>query len=586
MMKNFSRRDFIKGMSTATVGADALGLLTACGSTNPPPAGADTPGASQAQAGVPSFMMEPEAIPEDKIAETKTADIIVIGAGVSGLCLACRAAELGSSVIVFAASAKHVERGGSNHGIDTKTQQKKGINYKAKHMAHRLKQEFMAAGYNVDQEKWSTWLKHNTESMNWLIDKMESHGAGVTLELGYHDEDYLFDFAPASHNFVFPEGTSEVFKSNPFFGAAFGQALVNDMYQYEILKNGGKIDFETTALYLIRGDKANGKSGRVTAVIAKDSGGRYIKYVGKKAIVMATGDFSQNKEMMAVYCPQALDILAEREIDYNAGFQFGGLYPGDGHKMGLWAGAAWQKAYPNAAMIDNLNGPYSKGISNVCTINLNADGVRYMNEDTLCSYSAWATKQQPGKAAYYIWDSAYAHHYDEWASFGTTLGGDNAWNGPKTKTPEEMLAAWEEGVEKGTYVKADTLEELVTKLEGLNGEQALKTLKKYNEYCEAGYDPDFLKNAKELAPIKTGPFYGMKYTIGFANFLCVTGGLRTNPEMQVCDENDQPIEGLYNIGIMVGDMYANTYNFAICGHNLSSTCNTFPYLLAERLKEA
>lgn len=70
-------------------------------------------------------------------------------------------------------------------------------------------------------------------------------------------------------------------------------------------------------------------------------------------------------------------------------------------------------------------------------------------------------------------------------------------------------------------------------------------------------------------------FYGMKYAVGFSNFLCVTGGLRTNPDMQVCDEKDAPIDGLYNAGVMVGDMYANCYNFAICGHNLSSACNTF-----------
>lgn len=57
--------------------------------------------------------------------------------------------------------------------------------------------------------------------------------------------------------------------------------------------------------------------------------------------------------------------------------------------------------------------------------------------------------------------------------------------------------------------------------------------------------------------------------------------MRTNAQMQVCDENDEPIEGLYNIGVMVGDMYASTYSFCICGHNLSSTCTTFPYLLAQ-----
>ena len=71
-----------------------------------------------------------------------------------------------------------------------------------------------------------------------------------------------------------------------------------------------------------------------------------------------------------------------------------------------------------------------------------------------------------------------------------------------------------------------------------------------------------------------------------SNFLCVTGGLRTNDKMQVCDENDDAIDGLYNLGIMMGDSYANCYNFAICGHNLGMNCNTLAYLLGKDLASA
>ena len=74
--------------------------------------------------------------------------------------------------------------------------------------------------------------------------------------------------------------------------------------------------------------------------------------------------------------------------------------------------------------------------------------------------------------------------------------------------------------------------------------------------------------------------------MGPANFLCVTGGLRTNEKMQVCEEDDTPIEGLYNLGIMAGDSYGNCYNFAICGHNLGMNCITLPYLLGKELAEA
>ena len=580
MKHQISRRSFLKGSAAAAAAVAAAGAM---------PVMAEEEMAMAEEPAKASFEIAPDPVDESEIKETYEADIIVIGAGVSGLCCATSALEAGADVIVFAAGSHHVERGGSNHGIDTKTQAEYGISYKKEDLAKRIKQEYVANGYFIDQRKWSKWINNNQESMNWLIDKMESYGANVTLERGYHDADYLFDFTPASHNFTYGGDDFSVFKSaemyhemmgGVFFGAAFGQALVNDMYEYEINQMGGRIDYNTVAQYLIREDD---NTGRVSAVVALNENGEYVKYVGRKAIVMATGDFSQNHEMMQKYAPQAMEILGDFPVNYDVGFQFGGLFPGDGQKMGLWVGAAWQKTFPNAAMVDNLNGPYSNCISNVTTINLNMDGKRFMNEDTMCSYSAWALKQQKEMTCYYVWNADYVKHHDMWYTFGCTVDGDGAWNGPAGKDQDAELADWEANVESGLYIKADTLEDLFAQWPEMDAEQALKTMEEYNGYCDAGYDPEFMKSPEELVAIKEGPFYGYKYVLNSGNFLCVTGGLRTNEEMQVCDADDKPIEGLYNVGIMVGDMYAVTYNFCICGHNLSACCNTFPYMLGRKL---
>ena len=99
--------------------------------------------------------------------------------------------------------------------------------------------------------------------------------------------------------------------------------------------------------------------------------------------------------------------------------------------------------------------------------------------------------------------------------------------------------------------------------------------------AEAGEDVDFDVPAQWLAPVKTAPFYATKIT--GATFLTVCGGLRTDENMQVCDENDTPIEGLYNTGIMTGDFYANTYNFVMPGQNLGAVCGTLSYLLGRDL---
>ena len=83
---------------------------------------------------------------------------------------------------------------------------------------------------------------------------------------------------------------------------------------------------------LVRGGVANGKEGRVDAIIASDADGAYTKYVGTKAVIMATGDFSHDKDMMERYCPQAVELCDfTTDINYDQGIWTGGLMPGDGH---------------------------------------------------------------------------------------------------------------------------------------------------------------------------------------------------------------------------------------------------------------
>ena len=83
---------------------------------------------------------------------------------------------------------------------------------------------------------------------------------------------------------------------------------------------GGEIDFRTKALYLIREDD---NKGRVSGVVAENlDTGEYIKYEARKGIVLATGDFSRNADMMAKYAPWAWklykDNLETKEVDYDA----------------------------------------------------------------------------------------------------------------------------------------------------------------------------------------------------------------------------------------------------------------------------
>jgi succinate dehydrogenase/fumarate reductase flavoprotein subunit len=425
-----------------------------------------------------------------------------------------------------------------------------------------------------DQKSWARWINNSSESMNWLIDIMEGEGYETTLEIGFVDPDGVWDSKAAAHNFV-PAGGG-------LFGAGSGQALVMEVLGQKILDQGGTIHWSTKAIYL---ERENNNTGRVTSVIATDPDGKYVRYVGNKAIILATGDFSQDKEMMAKYSNWSLPLLfPDVEINYDATFQFGGLFPGDGQKMGLWIGAAWQRMLPNAPQIDVIGAaPATQSQANHSGINLNAKGERFMNEDTIMSYAGVAYMKEPN-GVYFVWDSAYAKWFPQWEGFGTTIPEDN---GPQATSQEDTLAQWNGRADNGQgFFRGDTIEEVLNQLDGLDVQAALKTIERYNGFCEKGVDDDFHKHKNYLAPIKTGPFFASQTVANPGYFLCVCGGLRTNEFMQVCEEDDTPIEGLYNIGVMVGDMYGYDYNFSIPGHGLGALCNTFPYLLGRELAQS
>jgi predicted oxidoreductase len=142
-----------------------------------------------------------------------------------------------------------------------------------------------------------------------------------------------------------------------------------------------------------------------------------------------------------------------------------------------------------------------------------------------------------------------------------------------------MIQMWDAGVESKAYFKADTIEDLVKQL-GLPEEETLATVKHYNELCKKGQDDDFFKDSGLMIPVENGPFYASKNT---PIFMTVMGGLNTDINMQVLDPEDKPIPGLFNVGQMVGDMYANTYNFAIPGQSLGGNCLTFGFNLGRDL---
>jgi hypothetical protein len=104
-----------------------------------------------------------------------------------------------------------------------------------------------------------------------------------------------------------------------------------------------------------------------------------------------------------------------------------------------------------------------------------------------------------------------------------------------------------------SIIKANTLEELADKI-GVNKQNFLETIKRYNEGCEKGVD-DFFKSKKFLAPINKAPFYASRGSLGTDGAF---GGVRVNPEMQAYKaDRTNLVDGLYVTGDFASGRHVN-----------------------------
>jgi succinate dehydrogenase/fumarate reductase flavoprotein subunit len=426
-----------------------------------------------------------------------------------------------------------------------------------------FKREIDRAGGRIDQDKWYLFANMSGEAMDWLIDKMVAAGYTPILEMGGTDPDGILSIYPGAHCFY---GKKKKI-------VTLGQPLVVHTLAKLAQAAGVSIHYKTRAEQLVR---ENNNTGRVTAVIARNPENRYVKYVGSKAVVLATGDFSRDREMVSKYCPEVLPLVNTEPVNYDTMLQWGGVYAGDGHKMGLWVGAAWQQTVPNAPNLRGTVGSHAQPYTGFKGLLVNKNAVRYCNEDVNQSHTGLIQLRQPDMKIFALWDSDYAERMAPWYPQGCYYGC------PPSKL-EELVTGWEIQVERGKMKKANTIEELAEKL-GLDADTLRATVERYNGFCEKGTDEDFYKRAELLIPVKKAPFYG--HCSNAPSLLIVTGGLRTNIKMQVLDTKGEVIPGLYAVGTIVGDMFANYYTFVPAGINLGATCLTFGYLVGKEIANA
>lgn len=565
IIEGIDRRSFLKGAiatGAAAAGAAALGGCAPSGGAPQEGGGASGSDAETAY----SFETAPEPIADSEIAETVEAEVVVIGAGPSGLVTALSAVEEGLDVVLFAQSPDVVARGGSNAAVNSDYLRSLGLEGVSPRF---LLEQSAQASFNFDVNKWYRWFNRSEEAMNWIIAKTADRAElTLSVEQGNVWSDDMKTYP------IYGPNMSHCWNSADYPIVADGQPSLVLALRDMLEKAGARLYFSTQAQQLVRGGVPNGTSGRVDAAIAKAADGSYVKFVGSKAVVLATGDFSGDREMMEKYAPECVEWVQNWELTQDPDVLakvYGGLYTGQGQKMGLWVGAAWQRTWPNAVMAATFAAPNPNPWNAPATLMVTDAGMRFCCEDMGCGHLPYLIKHVGPVNA--IYDAEYPANNQPWHNWKNVYGeGD--------QTPDEVLAAWEAKIEEKKMFKADTLDELASAM-GIDAGGLKASVERYNELVAAGEDADFHKRSELLHPIATPPFYGWRKEAPM--LLTVMGGLRTSIDMEVCDANDMPIEGLYNVGTMIGDCYANSYNFLIEGHNHGMNCITFGYLTGKHI---
>ena len=534
-----TRRDLFKFGGVAAAGAATAGMLASCA---PSTAGTSETGAAVAEDGLPAFFAQPEPITD--IAETKEFDIVVVGAGAAGVPCALAAAEAGAKVALIQKESLAISQGNTCDSLILDSADPEGTGPAGvAAVASWITEQCV---WRSHREQVDLWAKNSGEALTWLWEKATEAGCSIqdttakwtsTIQTidGQPVKYFAFDFGPKPYN----TGTG-----------------MQDLCAYFDGKDGLEIFYSCPAQQLVKDD-----SGKVVGVIA-ELDNQYVQFNGAKGVVIATGDYTNDDEMMAYYNPDMANMDRKQQNK-----------TGDGQKMMVWAGARMEPVCGSKVQHDFDAGPGS--MADMPFLCVKDDGTRFCNEarSAMAYMGNFLTSAEDTGWYSQIFDSKYMDDCADW---------------PGMLYDPKMMEAYMpevEGEKEGVYTdligtySADTLEELAEKL-GIDSANFVATVERYNELVEKGVDEDMGKEAKWLKSITEPPFYGIHRHIRLS---AIVHGVNVNGEMNVLDADGNPIEGLYAIGNCAGNFFGSPdYPMDLPGLSLGR-CHTQGYVVGKAL---
>lgn len=476
-------------------------------------------------------------ISED-VQRTLIYDVVIIGAGASGLAAAVSAAEEGVKVALLEQKSTFSAYGGDNTALNSKIHRKLGIHIDVEEVIRRLME---ISGFRADEKIIRLWAYNCGKVMDWLIDLCAEQGVKAWLVIPDRRDEHTFviDAWPPSHA---PPGWSyknDIHTEYPTchrFGDTprQNQRLFLSVLENKAMKLGVDIQYGTKALKLEKG-----QDGRVTGVIARDKNGSYVKFQARKGIIISTGDYSDNKAMVEKFLPEEYVKLRTLRRDETA--------MGDGHIMAHSIGAQMEPK-PHGAMTHMHH-----VLGTAPFLMVDKFGKRFANEDIMLNMVAFTVQCIRVKGIWVIFDS-------NWPKYVWKLGPGfrRVW-----KADDITLNEFRKKVELGEVLEASTIDKLAQSMQKITPELHITTFKatvvRYNELCARGIDEDFGKKSDRLFPVDTPPFYAHWNKPENSPLIVTLGGLITDENLQPLDQNGKPILGLYCTGNVVGRKFGIDY---------------------------
>ena len=465
---------------------------------------------------------------------TVEADVVVVGAGGAGMTAAITAAGEGKSVVILESQSmvggnSVRATGGMNAGKtvyqdENEFGESAGVEKTLKTAAEKYADnETITALAKTVSEQWAAYQANPTgyfDSVELMeLDTMIG-GKGInapelveTLCANSADAiDWLDEHGITLHNVSSFGGASVKRIHRPV--NAEGKTVSVGSYMIPLLeenckKAGVQILLNTTANEILT--DANGAAAGIKAT---GSTGETVT-VNAKAVVLTTGGFGANLDMVVKYKPELKGFMTTNA----AGIQ------GQGIEMAEAIGAAtvdMDQIQIHPTVEANTAALITEGLRGDGAVLINAEGKRFIDEVGTRDVVSAAEIAQTGSYSWLVVDQAMV----------------------------DASSVIQGYIKKGYTVTGATYEEL-GKAMGVDAAAFAETMEKWNGYVEAKNDPDFGRTSF-ANPLNTAPYYAVKVTAGVHHTM---GGLKINANTEVLNEKGEVIPGLFAAGEVTGGVH-------------------------------